>query len=122
MRVVVGATVLSLFAAAGTARGQVPERGTPPQLIDGGTALDVPAVGAEATGRVQTFEPERRVLTLDNGDTYVLAANAPGTETLTPGVVVTLTYTIDGANRIAREVRAITAVPEADAPAPRTVN
>jgi hypothetical protein len=82
--------------------------------IEGGPAIEAPAAGAEATGRVQRFEPERRVLTLDNGDTYVLAANAPGTETLTPGLLVRLTYTLDGANKIVREVRTITTAPDAD--------
>jgi hypothetical protein len=78
---------------------------------------DVPTTGTEATGRVLRFEPERRVLTLDNGETFVLATTTPGTETLTPGLLVSLTYKIGGANKIVQEVRTISAVPDADAPA-----
>jgi hypothetical protein len=85
--------------------------------IQGNVVVDVPATSTDTTGRVVKFEPERRVLTLDNGETYVLATTTPGTETLTPGLLVSLTYRIDGAIKIVQDVRTISAVPEADAPA-----
>lgn len=123
MRTILGLCSALLLASATGAAAQVldaaplaPNAAPPAQ---GTVITDIPAAGMEATGRVRTFEPERRVLTLDNGETYLLAATTPGTETLTPGVLVWLTYRIEGTNKIAQAVKAVTAVPEADAPALR---
>lgn len=85
--------------------------------IQGNVIVDVPVTGTEATGRIVRFEPDRRVLTLDNGETFVLAATTPGTATLTPGLLVSVTHQIESATKIVQEVRTISAVPEADAPA-----
>lgn len=121
MRTMVGVAGALLLSGATVATAQgidaVPIAPNAPPPIQGNVIVDVPTAGMEATGRVRTFEPQRRLLTLDNGETYLLAATTPGTENLTPGLLVSVTFKIDGTNKIAQEVKAATAVPEADAPA-----
>ena len=63
-------------------------------------------------GRVDEFDPLRRTLTLENGDTFLLAANVPGADTLTPGQTVTLTYRLDGDQKV------IQAIVNSQVPAP----
>ena len=101
------------FAASTAAFGQAAINGAMPR---GEAVLE--AAMPTAMGTIDKFDPQRRTLTLDNGDTYVLAANAAGEETLTPGQMVTLTYKLDGEQKIVQRVQAAPGVPvpEADAP------
>jgi hypothetical protein len=62
-------------------------------------------------GRVDEFDPLRRTLTLENGDTFLLAANVPGADTLTPGANVTLTYRLDGDQKIIQNITRSAATP-----------
>jgi hypothetical protein len=115
--VLTGSVLLAGTAALAQGLDAAPlPQATPPPPLVGNANIDLPVAEAEATGRVMTFEPQRRLLTLDNGETFLLAATVPGTETLTPGQLVAVTYKREGENKVAQMVKSVTAVPEADAP------
>lgn len=62
------------------------------------------AMTQTTNGRVDEYDPLRRTLTLENGDTFLLAANVPGADTLTPGQTVTLTYRLDGDQKVIQNI------------------
>ena len=69
------------------------------------------AVTQTATGTVNQIDAARRMVTLDNGDTFTLATNVPNAESLTPGQRVTLTYRMDNNQRVVQSIAAATSAP-----------
>ena len=103
--------------------GAAPAPVTPPAAAPDALAQ---AQTQTATGRVDEYDPLRRTLTLENGDTFILAANVPGADTLTPGTNVTLTYRMSNEQRIVQGITrpaapAAPGVPDAAPMAPGAV-
>jgi hypothetical protein len=53
---------------------------------------------ANATGAIKAVDKEKRIVTMDNGETYFLATNFD-ISTLQPGQRVRLSYNLDGTDR-----------------------
>lgn len=87
-------------AGLGDNRGVPATPITPPAAAPNALA----AMTQTTNGRVDQYDPLRRTLTLENGDTFLLAANVPGGDTLTPGQTVTLTYRLDGDQKVIQNI------------------
>jgi hypothetical protein len=110
---IVPAPIVPAPAVPGGAGGLGENLGVAPApLTPPAAAPDALAQMTQTTnGRVDEFDPLRRTLTLENGDTFLLAANVPGADTLTPGANVTLTYRLDGDQKIIQTITRSAATP-----------